>query len=382
MPVNKQTGTKSQPVGKAVSSKSVGVRAFREGDFPQVVYFINKMFPRSPKSTLRVKEDILSELLLNNPWDDERYPSLVFENRDGRIIGFLGVAPRKMVIKDRPIDVAISYNFAVDPDSRSSMAGISLVKAFLEGPQDLSFADSANNTSRRLWERMNGMTVPSYSIYWKHPLRPSEFVAYHLRKRNRMKFLARAATPLCRFTDTIINKYWDGTKVHEDTDSYRIREVSVDELKQYIEQLSKGKSLRPVYTKENLSWLMNVAGKPRRFGQLQKEVVFDQHNKMAGWFIYYKNPGGESEVLQMQALPEKRVQVFSMLLQKVRQQGAIDITGRLDPEWVAVIPNTAYCWYMPGRVWMIAHSRDKEILQAFKAGDAFITRLEGDMWLL
>lgn len=379
MPLSREYDIKANPVKR----KGPGVRAFREEDLPDVVHLLGKIFPRSPGATREIKQDIISELLLNNPWHDEQLPSLVYESREGKITGFLGVAPRPMRIGGRPVAAAISYNLMVDPESRSSLAGISLVKTFLEGPQDLSFADSATDTSRKLWESLGGITIPAYSLYWKHPLRPAGFVAHHLQKRAGFRTLSRAAEPVGRLADRLINRFWNGNK---DTDGlngkYRLEEVSAEDLVELIARFSEGKFLAPIYTAETLDWLLRLAARPERFGTLKKEVVFGKNDKPAGWFIYYENPGGVSEVLQMESAPGKEQHVLALLLQRAREQGAAGVAGRLEPDWYTVLPETAFCFYMPGRVWMLAHSADGKLLRAFKAGDAFISRIEGDMWLI
>ena len=377
------TNSEKQPKnGKDVLDSGSGVRAFRPDDMPDVVQLMGKIFPRSPEETLNIKENILSELLMNNPWNDDRLPSLVYQDKEGKITGFLGVAPRSMEVNDQPVTAAVSYNLMVDPDSRSTLAGISLVKKFMEGPQDLSIADSATDTSRQLWERLGGITVPLYSMYWRHPLRPTGFVNHHLKNRRFLKTISRIATPLTRATDHVINRFWNGVWDDEGNKDYSIREVSAEELVGFITRFAERKALRPVYNKENLKWLLDLADKPARFGKLKKEAVFESNGTLAGWFIYYENPGGEAEVLQIQGEPGKKNQILTLLLQRAREQGAVGVAGRLDPEWATVVPNTAFCIYRPGRVWMLIDSGDVEILRLFKGGDAFITRIEGDMWLL
>ena len=379
MPPDSNYNIKVRPVKRT----GPGVRAFRVEDLPGIVHLLGKIFPRSPEATLDIKEDIISELLLNNPWHDERLPSLVYESGEGKITGFLGVAPRPMRINDRPVTATISYNLMVDPESRSSLAGISLVKAYLSGPQDLSFADSATDTSRKLWESLGGITVPLYSLYWKHPLRPVGFAIHHLQKRSRFGLLLRASEPAGRFTDWMVDRFWKaGRDAGEFNGNYWSQETEAEELTALIGRFSEKASLAPVYTTETLSWLLNLAARTKRFGELKKEVIYGKNNKLAGWFIYYKNPGGVSEVLQIKSVPGKEKQVLMFLLQKAREQGAVGVAGRLEPDWFTVFPDAAFGFYMPGRVWMLAHSANRDILRAFKGGDAFITRIEGDMWLL
>src|SRR5262249_30690096 len=116
------------------------------------------------------------DVYLGNPWYEQQLSSLVYEEADGKITGFLGVMPRSMRIGGRPIRAAISSMFMVEPNSRSSLAAVQLMKTFISGPQDLSLADEATEGARALWERLGGHTSTLNSIYWTLPLRPASFL--------------------------------------------------------------------------------------------------------------------------------------------------------------------------------------------------------------
>jgi hypothetical protein len=40
-----------------------------------------------------------------------------------------------------------------------------------------------------------------------------------------------------------------------------------------------------------------------------------------------------------------------------------------------------FTFFIPGRNWMLVHSRVPHILASLYAADAWFTRLEGDLWL-
>src|SRR5438093_7865384 len=154
------------------------VRPFVEKDIPQVADLHRRVFPTGDHLSCRMERSYTSyfrEIFLNNPWYDEDLPSLVYQDSDGAIVGFLGVMPRWMSVRGRPIQAAISSQFIVEPDRRSTLAAVQLTKAFLSGPQDLSIADEANDSSRRLWHRAGGVTARLYSLYWRRLLRACQF---------------------------------------------------------------------------------------------------------------------------------------------------------------------------------------------------------------
>ena len=58
--------------------------------------------------------DYFEQVFFHSPWHDEELPPLVYQESDGRIIGFLGVVSRRMSLRDRPIRMAISFHLMVE----------------------------------------------------------------------------------------------------------------------------------------------------------------------------------------------------------------------------------------------------------------------------
>ncbi|TIX97285.1 MAG: hypothetical protein E5V18_26425, partial [Mesorhizobium sp.] len=81
---------------------------------------------------------------------------------------------------------------------RDPMAGARLLKAYLDGPQDISFSETANDISARLWTRLRGVVLPQYSLDWVRVMRPSSFVLSL--SASRMK-LARMLNPFAHALD-------------------------------------------------------------------------------------------------------------------------------------------------------------------------------------
>src|SRR5262245_60405106 len=181
------------------------IRPFLREDIPQVADMFQRLllgdaapFRMLPSEALPAYFD---EIFFNNPWYDEMIPSLVYQESDGRIIGFLGVVPRQMIFLDRPIRVAVSFHYMVEPDSRSSMAGVKLLRAFFAGPQDLSLTDGAGQVGRRIWEGVGGATAWAYSLLWTRILRPARHAVDFLGRRKAFSPFAHALSPLCTLAD-------------------------------------------------------------------------------------------------------------------------------------------------------------------------------------
>jgi hypothetical protein len=58
----------------------------------------------------------------------------------------------------------------------------------------------------------------------------------------------------------------------------------------------------------------------------------------------------------------------------------VALSGRLDPRYASEISDRrAYFKYRQN--WLLIHSKAPELEQAIYAGDAFLTRLEGEWWI-
>src|SRR3989442_3339052 len=172
------------------------VRTCVESDVPRIAELYRRVWTSAADRPLAYSEAYFAEMLFRNACHDDDLPSLVYEDDGGEVVGCLGVMPRRMSIRGRPVRMAISHNFMVAPGSRSSLAGVQLMRAFFAGAQDLSIAES-NDTSRRVWEGLGGSTAPIYEMVWTRPLRPGRYLASfigHHRRGHREPFWLRPVT--------------------------------------------------------------------------------------------------------------------------------------------------------------------------------------------
>src|SRR6185436_5838713 len=134
------------------------IRAFREEDIPQIIDLNIKLFPFSAGLSRADQEFRFREIALRNPWYNPQISSLVHVEDTGKTSGFLGVIPRKMTYKGKPVTVGIGQHMMVE---KAPFAPLQLFKAFISGPQEISIADLSADVTRKLWERLGG--IPSYA---------------------------------------------------------------------------------------------------------------------------------------------------------------------------------------------------------------------------
>jgi hypothetical protein len=328
-----------------------------------------------PISTL---EDYFDKIFFHSPWYDESLPSLIYQNGDGKIIGFLGVVPRRMLFRDVPISLAISFHFMVEPESRSTLAGVHLLRTFFSGPQDLSLTDGAGDAGRKVWEMVGGVSVPLYCQRWTRILRPSR-KALNLLGRNRLiSPISRVISPLCDVTDSavahLMPRYFPSPRNFEE-------ELTVEKFIEGLPQFSKGSALRPDYDADTAQWLFDGAAQMKYYGDLQKVLVRNAKKEMIGWFMYYLNRGNVGTVLQVAARKGAVVEILDHLFGHARRNGAVALSGRIEPRFMREL-SEKHCFFRSVGAMFLAHSRNEDILHAIQRGDAFMSHLEGEWTLL
>ena len=141
-----------------------------------------------------------------------------------------------------------------------------------------------------------------------------------------------------------------------------------------------GNALQPVYDARSLAWLLEQTARKTRHGRLRARAVRDGGRRLIGWYLYYVQKGGVSEVVQIAARDGSFDRVLRRLLADAWRHGAAAVRGRLDPRYVQELSDR-HCWFRWGHSWTLVHSRHADIMAAINHGDASLSRLEGEWWL-
>ena len=116
--------------------KSSHIRPFAKDDIPAVADLYQRVYLPAysgARSVLLASlERYFEELFFAELWQDEPISPLVCTDAQGRLAGFVGTIPRRMIFKARPILLANSFHFMADPNSQV-LAGVQLLKALFSG---------------------------------------------------------------------------------------------------------------------------------------------------------------------------------------------------------------------------------------------------------
>lgn len=353
------------------------LRAFRADDIPDLVALRRRAFRFGERETPEALAAYCEAVFCRNPWLDEELPSLVFEDESGRFAGFLGVIPRRMQFNGEPIRAAVATQLMVAPESRG-LAGLRLARAFIDGPQDLSFSDTANDVARRLWRSVGGSVSVLHGLSWLVPLRPARHRATSADSSPLGRVARFAARPALAAIDATLARV--PGKYRQRAPAGHLEPFDVPLVIGMLERELAGMALRPVYDAHALQWLVAMAAEKRQFGPLRAAVVRDRSGEMAGWFLYYGARGGVAQVLQVAARHSRESLVFSHLRHDAWLSGARALSGRCSVPFLSELEASGGVLRNTGP-WVLYHTPRPAIALEIERGTAMLSRLEGEWWL-
>lgn len=360
-----------------------GIREFRRDDIGRVARLWMKVFRARSRPASPALQEYFRDIFFDNPWRGEGLPSLVYEDGERQIVGFLGVIPRRMRFRGESLRVAVATQLMVDESRCPAYAAARMLRRFLAGPQDLSLSDGANPAGEKLWRACGGEVAVLHSLQWTRVLRPAQHLRARLRQRPRLALAALPAWPLAWSVDACLERSglsrW---RPAPSAEAAALEEGTLDEhvLLQGIAQPCVRRALMPEYSAESLRWLLRHAADKRNHGRLRSAALRRPGGALAGWYLYYLERGGVAQVLQFGAMPGLAPAVIDRLLGRAFDEGAVAITGGVEPRFVKEL-SVARCGIaVPGCYTVLVHARREDIAQAVHGGDALLTRLEGEWW--
>lgn len=322
--------------------------------------------------------DHFRRVYLENPWYDPEVASLVNAERDGRITGMLGVVVRPMLFRRRRVRMAVSSELAVDPAIGSPLAGVQLLQRFLNGPQELSFADAANDRSTELWRRLGGSVAPLHSLSWVRPMRLCTLGLDLLGRRRLLRPAARAAAPVARIVDA-------ATALLLCSPFVPVRECLVETrltpeiFAQCIAEFAGSALLRPSYDRAGTEWMWERLGLASGSKDLHSAAVVGQDGRTCGVYVYQMRCDA-ADVLHLSARNGSDSDVVNTLFRHAWELGAHSVTGRVHPQWLGLLSQHR-CLLHRSAGTVLIHARNRELRDCFLRGEAWVSALEGERGL-
>jgi hypothetical protein len=252
-----------------------------------------------------------------------------------------------------------------------------LAKAYLEGPQDLSIADEANDVSRKIWEGLGGTTAMLLSIYWTRPLRPARLAMSCLRQRPGFAACAAAGSPLASVADSVAARL-PGSHFRLVKPAVAAEHLCARTVVAQTPEFC-GPALRVEYDERVVQWLLDRAATRTSGGRVLNAVV-KNGSTIAGWYIAHLDRDGVADVAQLAASPSSIDAVLDHLFYHAWRAGAVSVTGRLDARFMQALSDK-YCLFHRRGPWVLVKANTPELLHSLQSGATCFSRFDGE-WSL
>lgn len=359
------------------------IRPLQANDLPAVADMFQRELRRQRGPAPPSLAGYLKRLYLDAICGDAGSPSLVHIGDHGNVSGFVGVTSMPMRFADASLNASICGSLMVDADQRNDLAGARLLKAFLAGPQDISFSETASDVTAGMWMTLRGSILPKYSLDWVKVIRPASFVVAAARARVP---LAGLATPLARLADAGLGRYrsgefsrWFGVNgVSAQTGRYVLADIDQEGFSNLVGKFTSKFPVHPAWDDALLQRIMSDAATKQDFGGTVRCTVSARTGATIGAFMYFGGAGDIGHVLQVLALPGQAGAVIDCLIAHAAEAGLAGIRGRTQPALLEAMLGRRIFFFNINST--VVHARDPELVQQFEAGNGFFNGLVGEHW--
>lgn len=362
------------------------IRALERADLPSVARLFAHVWRGDAAAADPELERFFASTLLDHPWADPELPSYVATDGE-EVVGFIGSNVRRVTFDGAPRRMVCSAHLVAHPRARGAAVGARLMKTLLSGPQDLTITDGATEDVRRMWEALGGHAVPLGAFSFVRVFRPASLGVGLLVDGGRLRTLRRAARSVSHGVDRIAERVTRSRLVPPIAQTAALP-LTPEALVENAEDIVGPMRLRSSYDVPYVSWLFSELERVEQRGTLWADGIargrlWAEQVRVAGavvgWYVCHLRHDGFCRVLQFAARPRSSHAAFEQLAFRARLFGAAALYGRLEP--LLVGPTTAGpCVYRPSDGRLLVHASHRELLDAIRAGDAHLTRLDGEWW--
>ena len=354
------------------------IRPLEHDDIPKVVALRRKSFHRSEHGTDESLGNYLKKVFLEAPWSGHEARSVVCESKGGEIVGFHGRFRKRMQFAGKEAKLTTGTQLMVDPGA-GGFPGIQLLQELFRGDHDLFLADGGNEASRQMWEALNADVVHVESLTWALPLRPH----YHLRHLGKSlpgqagRYLVRKILDLT--TPAARRESDDGDLNAEGPKGYRTQPVTPETMAQTIAELAGKKAIVPIHQPAELHWIFEHIEEGDDETPINR-IVIGPDGQTSGWFSYQPQPGAVARVLGIMAQDGAYDSVLDALVADASLRRFEALRGRVEARYLNELGRLG-CEITRSGPWVLAHSKNPEILRAVHRGYSKFTLLDGERWL-
>jgi hypothetical protein len=353
------------------------IRLCNTEDIPTIAQLFQNGFRDKRHAASSSLEAYLRELFFEHVWHDPDLASRVYVGIDGRIHGFMGVLPVRMLFHGQPLKAALGSSLVVDNPAEHPLAGARLFRSYLTGPQQLCVSETSNSIAQGMWLRSGGYSIADYSMEWLRVLRPAGFGAAMLQD---LLSAAKMLRPITSTVDATLEWLKKNPFACQDTVSGHYSDVDAadEEIIEHIPHLTAPYALRPDWDQGSLAFVLRHAARKSRHGKLYRRIIYNRGRTPVGCYLYYLRPRSIGWVLQILALPESVDMVTSCMMAHAWKQGAVALRGRTQPNLLNTLLRNRCILFQ--RSSTTIYAKNSDLIAAIRSGDALVGGLAGERW--
>ncbi|AOO81551.1 hypothetical protein [Bosea vaviloviae] len=368
------------------------VRPMRPADIAAVAQLFLKIFRKTDKPPDADLQDYLRTLLLASPSYTEATGTQVYEQQDGFIRSALLAVPMRFTAYGDILPGRLLGVFMTDGQKEAAGAA-QLVLALRPRRTDFAFCDSASPTSCNHLLAIGGKPIPLQNLEWARSFRPVGVLAARFGERllrgkasggkasgSKGKILGgmvSGLSALARPLDGVLRRLLPGEA--EQAGAARVVEMPIPSFLMQAPRLVAHYAVRPLWTEEELSWVVSLAAQNTRLGAFTIRSVIDRTDAIIGCFVYYAAPGRTAHVLNVLSLPGQEPTVLNAMFRHLDDTGHVEARGRAQSALMVGLSLQRWLVFRH-RAFTFALTKLPEINDAVMRGDIYIGGLAGEDW--
>jgi hypothetical protein len=362
------------PLDKRAPSKGA-VRPMTSADVPAVARLFLRIFRGADHPAGPDLQEYLRKLTLESPSYSETVGTRVYQQQDGGIPSALLTVPMRFVACGNVIAGRLLGVFMTDANT-GAVGAAQLMLALRPKPADFGFCDSASPTSCRHLLAIGGKPITVQNLEWSRSFRPLGALAGRLAERFlRRRDLGLAA--LARPVDALLRRLV-GEKDVEESGAPAVTEMSVPAFLAHAPRLIAHYAVRPLWSEDELSWLVSLAAQNTTLGAFTIRSVEDRTGAVVGAFVYYATPR-TARVLNILSLPGREVVVLDAMFRHLDRAGHAEARGRAQPALMTGLALQRWLVFRHKAFAMVL-TRIPDVNEAIARGDVYVGGLAGEDW--
>jgi hypothetical protein len=356
------------------------VRPLVEDDLEAVAELFLQRF-RAERRRPRALAEIaacMKTLYLDHPGRSGDADAFVAIDGAGALAAFCGGARVPFLFDGRPANVCVTGALMASAAPGHALAAVQLLRESRAADCDLIVTDSANRASLAMCQTMGYRVVSPDSLEWASVFDPASVALHKIRQRIRAPWLG-ALKPLARLADSSASAALRVAEGEHKRSNWRDEEVDAETYADIAPRFLAPFRLRPDFTREQLLWHIDMAGRRQSAGPLHLQVIYDGAGAPAGAYAVFGGKGDVARVVNAVAAPHAWGKLFDKMRETARERGCIGAHGPLKAAMMAhaYAVRGVFFYYAGG---MLMYSRNPELRRAVESGEAFLGGFAGDRW--